>query len=70
MKKENFIDLSYEPYAGGFMIADYSDSNNVRFCGRRFEWRKQPIISDPFETKEAAEDAARLHFTGRILTIQ
>ena len=59
------IDLSYEPYAGGYMIADYSDENNARFCGTDLIWKSQPIISNPFGSLASAEQAASEHFNGK-----
>jgi hypothetical protein len=50
--------LHIEPYAGGFMIADYRPYTNENqlayFYGRSLDPRRQPIINDPFPTEEAA----------------
>ena len=61
------IDLEYEPYGSGYMIADYSDPNRVRYCGSNFYWSGQPIIYDPFDSKGLAESEAYKHFTGKDL---
>jgi hypothetical protein len=53
-------DTSYcvEPYAGGFMIARYGPGEyDAAFCGRSMTWRRQPLVRDPFDDREAAEEA-------------
>jgi len=61
----DYIDLSYEKYAGGYIIADYSNDSDIRFCGKSFDWSNQPIVRDCFETEQQARDAATNFFIGK-----
>ena len=49
LNKEN---IYIESYGAGYIIADYSGV--TKFCGITKKWRTQPIVSDPFLTKEDA----------------
>lgn len=50
-----------EPYAGGFIIADYPNDDDVRYCGEDMKWKRQPLFNqcEVFKTKENAEDAIK-----------
>jgi len=48
----NKRDIYIESYGGGYIIANYSGV--TKFCGISKNWRTQPIVSDPFLTKEDA----------------
>jgi hypothetical protein len=51
--------IAIEPYAGGFILADYSGRNGpAAYRGVSSQWRSQPIVGDPFATKESAIEAA------------
>lgn len=47
-----------EPYAQGFIIADYSH-HRARYRGRSNDWKQQPLIPDPFLSKGEAIKIAR-----------
>lgn len=44
-------------HGGGWIIADYR-GGGARYGGESLAWSYQPIVRDPFTTKEAAEEAA------------
>lgn len=46
-----------EPYAEGFIIADYR--TGARFRGKSNTWRNQPIVYDVFLTEAVAIEAAK-----------
>ena len=47
--------IKVEGYNDGFMLANYGGP--AVFCGVSMEWKSDPIISDPFPTKEDAVKA-------------
>jgi hypothetical protein len=52
-------DKAIEPYAGGFIVADYSGKRGrfgAAYAGTDGLWRDQPLAIPPFATKEAAEE--------------
>ena len=61
MTKDELYDekgIAVEPYAGGFLLADYSGNRGqASYCGRSMSWSSQPIVNDPFPTEESAIDA-------------
>ena len=59
------LDIGYENCENGIMIVDYSDEDNIRYCGKSFAWSYHFIIDDPFDSKYEAEDAAHKYFTGK-----
>lgn len=62
MTKEELSEegINIEPFAKGFIIADYSGLVCVkRFCGQSMIWKQQPIIRDPFSTEEEAVAACK-----------
>lgn len=56
-EKINDAGVFIEPFGGGFIIADYS-SELALFAGISLNWRSQPIVSDPFPTRDDALAAA------------
>lgn len=46
-----------EPYGGGFMVADYRNGEDARYCGSDLSWRRQPITYSPFPDKASAVEA-------------
>ncbi|MDE1673814.1 hypothetical protein [Nocardia gipuzkoensis] len=55
------MDYDIEPYAGGFIIADYSGNRGhfgAAYAGVSLEWNEQPTVGDPFPTEAAARQAA------------
>lgn len=63
-KKLNADKIFIEPYAGAFLIADYSGEpgGTGKYCGYDMSWRGQPIVNKPFRKKEEAIIAAMKHF--------
>jgi len=54
MDEETGIDV--EPYGGGFILADYSGKRGeAMYCGVSLDWSSQPIVTDPFPSREEAE---------------
>lgn len=50
--------IAVESYADGFILADYSGNRGeASYCGVSMSWSRQPLIRDPFPTKEAAVKA-------------
>lgn len=47
--------MKVEGYNDGFMLANYGGP--AVFCGVSMQWKSDPIISDPFPTKEGAVKA-------------
>lgn len=60
----NEIKLSYRGKPDSVTIMDYSDCNNIRYCGTSFTWTSNPLVLDPFNSKHDAEEAAKKYFTG------
>lgn len=56
-KQLNDAGLYIEPYGSGFMVADYRNGDNARYCGSDLGWRKQPITYCPFPDKGSAVSA-------------
>jgi hypothetical protein len=56
-KQLNDAGFFVEAYGNGFMVADYSDGDNVRYCGSDLDWRRQPITYHPFPDTESAINA-------------
>jgi hypothetical protein len=54
----NELGLYVEPYAGGFMIADYRNGEDARYYGSDLFSRRQPITHCPFPDKASAIVAA------------
>lgn len=56
MSEEQLNDagMFIEPYAGGFMLADYRDGDNARYYGSDLSSRRQPITYSPFIDKASA----------------
>ncbi len=51
-------EMKVEDFAGGFMLCDYSEKRAPgAFCGESMEWNGNPIINDPFVTREEAVKA-------------
>ena len=51
--------IKVETMGSGFMLADYSGTKGpAAFCGVSMVWKSDPIINDPFTTKEDAVKAA------------
>ncbi len=51
--------VSIESYGGGWIIADYSGKRGeASYRGIAPTWSRQPIVSDPFQTKDAAVEVA------------
>lgn len=46
-----------ENYGNGFMLADYREGDNARYCGSDLSWRRQPITYSPFVDKASAVTA-------------
>ena len=64
-KTMNEIKLSYRrKNNGGVIIMDYSDSDNIRYCGKSFNWSTDTNNIDEFNTMTEAENAAHKYFTG------
>lgn len=52
--------IDVEPYGGGFILADYSGKRGeASYCGSSLAWSKQPIVDDPFQSREKAEAKAK-----------
>lgn len=49
-----------ERYGEGWLIANYRDGENARYCGLDMRWRKQPIVYHPFTTAREAMRAIEL----------
>ncbi len=57
MKKD---EIDVEPYGGGFILADYSGKRGeASYCGRSLDWSRQPVVRDPFQSREKAEATAK-----------
>lgn len=46
-----------ESYGNGFMVADYRNGDDARYCGTDLSWRRQPITYCPFPDKHSAVNA-------------
>lgn len=54
---EELPTICVENFGAGFILADYTDEETVKYRGRSDEWIEgHPIIEDPFETEEEAID--------------
>ncbi len=50
--------IAVEPYAGGFILADYSGNRGeASYCGASMSWSLRSIVRSPFPTQEAAVKA-------------
>jgi hypothetical protein len=50
------VSFSVERYGSGWMLAAYL-ANDALYFGRQLNGRRQPLVSDPFPSVEAAEAA-------------
>ena len=51
-------EIKVEDFGGGFMLADYSGGKApALFCGESMDWINQPIVQDPFSTRDEAVKA-------------
>lgn len=58
------LEYHLEDYGGGWMIAFYGGKSDadVRYAGQSMHWSRQPMISDPFPSKDAAVKALNEEF--------
>jgi viroplasmin and RNaseH domain-containing protein len=50
--------FSIESYGGGYIVVDYSGNRGsfgAAYFGQDGTWNSQPIVRDPFASREAAE---------------
>ena len=52
-------EIRIDSYGGGFMLCRPTADNWEEYTGMSLQWRRQPMVRDPFPTKEAAEAAAQ-----------
>jgi len=56
----SIAEIDVEPYGGGFILADYSGKRGLAsYCGVSLDWSTQPVVADPFQTREEAAAKAK-----------
>lgn len=51
-------EIAVERYGTGYLLADYSGNRGeASYCGKSMQWRKVPIVHDPFDDQESAIEA-------------